>query len=518
MSYDRERLEALLKWYRQEIGKDLVAVFVLNREGSIINFLVNPAVKAIEDFVRGLMGLILKRIVEDSTITSFGLGTFDTAKYRFIFCEAGPNNILVTILDGLAMSEPVFPYAYLAAEKVARIFDGQPVSPVIPKIYTEEDVHNIERKENTLQKISVASSNYVFKLILGGDGAVGKTSMVQRFVEGVFRTDYKATIGTSITKKECKFDGLESNVRFTIWDLAGQPQFERIRSSYLINAEAGMLVYDITRRDTYDNIKKWYDEVTKGAKPNIILILCGNKTDLRDTRVVSTEEGEKLAKDLGISYIETSALTGENINDAFRMMALQLIKRFLKADEISKIEEYRPIATEIKKEEEVVTKEPDLGDYTVIPVNKIWPDIKKDFNPWLERNIEQLNRALDISLIPIEKDIMIEDLTIDVLAQDRFGNKVIIETQYGESDQTNLIKILKSLAYYNAKKVIWICENPKNEHIKIINWLNDNSLEDIAFYLVKLEVFSIDNSPPTPLFIKISSPTKELKRITIQKK
>jgi len=72
MSYDKERLEALLKWYRQEVGKDLVAVFVLNREGSIINFLVNPAVKAIEDFVRGLMGLILKRIVEDSTITSFG--------------------------------------------------------------------------------------------------------------------------------------------------------------------------------------------------------------------------------------------------------------------------------------------------------------------------------------------------------------------------------------------------------------------------------------------------------------
>ena len=270
MSYDKERLEALLKWYRQEVGKDLVSVFVLNREGSIINFLVNPAVKAIEDFVRGLMGLILKRIVEDSTIASFGLGTFDTASYRFIFCEAGPNHILVTILDGLAMSEPVFPYAYLAAEKVARIFDGRPVSPVIPKIYTDKDARIFQRKENMLQKIRAAGSNYVYKLILGGDGAVGKTSMVQRFVEGVFRTDYKATIGTSITKKECNFDGLESKVRFTIWDLAGQPQFERIRSSYLVNAKAGMLVYDITRRDTFDNILKWYDEIKKGAKPNIM--------------------------------------------------------------------------------------------------------------------------------------------------------------------------------------------------------------------------------------------------------
>jgi len=229
---------------------------------------------------------------------------------------------------------------------------------------------------------------------------------------------------------------------------------------------------------------------------------------LRDTRAISTEEGIKLAEDLGISYIETSALTGENINDAFRMIALELIKRFLEADEISKIEEYSPSTTEAKIKEEVVVKEPDLGDYTVIPVNKIWPDIENDFNPWLERNIEQLNKTLDISLIPIEKDNVIEDISIDVLAQDRFGNKVIIETQYGESDQTYLIKILKSLAYYNVKKVIWISENPKNEHIKIINWLNDNSLEDVAFYIIKLEIFSIDNSPPTPLFIKICSPTK----------
>ncbi|MFX0070992.1 MAG: Rab family GTPase [Candidatus Hermodarchaeota archaeon] len=510
MLYDKERLEALLKWYRQEVGKDLVAVFVLNREGSIINFLVNPAVKAIEDFVRGLMGLILKRIVEDSTIASFGLGTFDTAKYRFIFCEAGPNHILVTILDGLAMSEPIFPYAYLAAEKVARIFDGRPVSPVIPKIYTDKIGQAIQRKENTLQKIRIAGSNYVYKLILGGDGAVGKTSMVQRFVEGIFRTDYKATIGTSITKKECKFDGLESNVRFTIWDLAGQPQFERIRNSYLVNAEAGLLVYDITRRDTFDNIKKWYDEVKEGAKPNIILILCANKTDLRDTRAISTKEGVKLAEDLGISYIETSALTGENINDTFRMIALQLIKRFLKVDVISKIEDYSPPATETTIEEKVVTKEPDLGDYKVIPVNTIWPDIKKDFNPWLERNIEKINKTLDISLIPIKKGKIFDDIDIDILAQDNYGNKVIIETQYDESNQANLIHILKSLAYNNAKQVIWICENPKKEHIKIINWLNDNSLENIAFYLIKLEVFSIDNTPPAPLFIKISSPDKNV--------
>jgi len=112
--------------------------------------------------------------------------------------------------------DPVFPYAYLTAEKIARIFDGRTVSPVIPKLITEQDVKNIRRKVDKLQKIKIKSGEYAFKLILGGDGAVGKTSMVHRFVEDTFAKDYKSTIGTSIMKKECLFIWQATGLRINL--------------------------------------------------------------------------------------------------------------------------------------------------------------------------------------------------------------------------------------------------------------------------------------------------------------
>lgn len=231
------------------------------------------------------------------------------------------------------MIDPVFPYAYLAAEKIARIFDGRSVSPVIPKLFTDRQSQNIERKVDKLQKIKIQSGEYAFKLILGGEGGVGKTSMVHRFVEDAFQTDYKSTIGTSIMKKECEFQGLESKVRFVIWDLAGQAQFKRVRQTYLANAEAGILVYDVTRKETLDILENWFEEI-KSVSPNISLILVGNKIDLEEQRVISTTQGEDLAQKLSLSYIETSAKTGENINDAFKMLALQMINRFMFTEEV----------------------------------------------------------------------------------------------------------------------------------------------------------------------------------------
>ncbi|MFW9781909.1 MAG: GTP-binding protein [Candidatus Heimdallarchaeota archaeon] len=337
MSVDRKKLEALLQWYRQELGKNLIAAIIVNREGLIMSALKGESETEIEEDVIGgvsaLVEPVLTRITEEFSSGAFGTGTFDTEEHRIIFCEAGPEAIFVTVLDSIALVDPVFPYAYLAAEKIARIFDGRTVSPVIPKLVTEQNIKNIERKVDTLQKIKVKSGEYAFKLILGGEGGVGKTSMVHRFVEDSFLTDYKSTIGTSIMKKECDFEGLESKVRFVIWDLAGQSQFKRVRQSYLSKAEAGILVFDVTRRDTFDNLEGWYKE-SRDVSPTISLILVGNKIDLVEDRVISTEEGEGLAKRLNLSYIETSAKTGENINDAFKMLALQIINRYVFTEEV----------------------------------------------------------------------------------------------------------------------------------------------------------------------------------------
>lgn len=337
MSVDRKKLEALLQWYQQEIGENLIAALIVNREGLVMSALKGSSDTEVEEDVIGgvsaLVEPVLTRITEEFSSGSFGTGTFDTEDQRFIFCEAGPEAIFVTVLTSIAMIDPVFPYAYLAAEKIARIFDGRSVSPVIPKLFTDRQSQNIERKVDKLQKIKIQSGEYAFKLILGGEGGVGKTSMVHRFVEDAFQTDYKSTIGTSIMKKECEFQGLESKVRFVIWDLAGQAQFKRVRQTYLANAEAGILVYDVTRKETLDILENWFEEI-KSVSPNISLILVGNKIDLEEQRVISTTQGEDLAQKLSLSYIETSAKTGENINDAFKMLALQMINRFMFTEEV----------------------------------------------------------------------------------------------------------------------------------------------------------------------------------------
>lgn len=337
MSVDRDKLEALLMWYRQEVGVNLIAAIIVNREGLVMAALKGESETEVEEDVIGgvsaLVEPVLTRITEEFSSGAFGTGTFDTEEHRIIFCEAGPEAIFVTVLDSIAMVDPIFPYAYLAAEKIARIFDGRPVSPVIPKLISEQNVEKIERKVDTLQKIKIKSGEYAYKLILGGEGGVGKTSMVHRFVENSFQTDYKSTIGTSIMKKECDFDGLESKVRFVLWDLAGQAQFKRVRQSYLSNAEAGILVYDVTRKDSYDKVENWHNEIME-VSPKISLILVGNKIDLEEKRVISTESGEELAKNLNLSYIETSAKTGENINDAFKMLALQIIKQYVFTEDV----------------------------------------------------------------------------------------------------------------------------------------------------------------------------------------
>ena len=326
---DKEKLLALFKWYMQEVGDSLVSVLVVGRDGLVVDILTRDS-KEVEEkkFVgafSSLVEVILKKLTQDFDLGTFGAGTFDTDKYRFIFCESGSEYVLVSILTPGSFIDDVFPYTFLAADKVARIIDGElPVSPVIPKIKRDTELEKLKRKLDYYQKKS-HSPDYVYKLSLIGDGGVGKTSLAQRYVHGIFKADYKATIGTFISKKECKFKEINASVKFMIWDLAGQNQFQRLWPDYLTDSRAGIIAYDLTNRESFENVRKWYDIINGVAIPNIILILVGNKVDLIDERKVSIEEGMGLAKELGVYYMETSAKTNENIGELFEWVALQII-------------------------------------------------------------------------------------------------------------------------------------------------------------------------------------------------
>lgn len=156
----------------------------------------------------------------------------------------------------------------------------------------------------------------------------------------------------------------------------------------------------------------------------------------------------------------------------------------------------------------------DVSRLEPVLLREVWPKEEKDFTPWLEKNIDVLTDALGIgSLSIVERESKMGSFEVDVLAEDSNSEKVIIENQFGKSDHDHLGKILTYLTGFEAKTAIWICEDPRPEHAKTINWLNETTPQDVSFYLVRLDAFKIGKSNPAPHFSIIASPSPMLKGI-----
>ncbi|MDD1777272.1 MAG: GTP-binding protein, partial [Candidatus Helarchaeota archaeon] len=237
----------------------------------------------------------------------FGTTTFEHETGKMIFVNAGPNAILTTLASVVANTETVLPYSYIVAEKIVQILDKRKeIDVTMPKMVTE-------------------AMKFSFKVVILGDGGVGKTSLLNRFVEKSFDQDYKSTIGTNIMRVDYKI--MEKvTVGFALWDLAGQQFFQKVRQMYLTGCQAALFVYDVTRPDTLYNLKNWKNELLTVGGADVKSLMVGNKADLTDQRKVSFEEGKKVADELGLSYLETSAKTGENVHRAFGAVAFLLIK------------------------------------------------------------------------------------------------------------------------------------------------------------------------------------------------
>ena len=166
------------------------------------------------------------------------------------------------------------------------------------------------------------------QIIFSNIVAVGKSCILLQFNENKFREQHEITIGVEFAAKIIELDG--KFIKIQIWDTAGHEAFQSITRTYYRGAAGALLVYDITRRDTYVHLIKWLSELKENAPKDITIILIGNKNDLENERQVSYQEGESFAKENGLLFLETSAKTANNIAEAFNLSAMKILNNIPK--------------------------------------------------------------------------------------------------------------------------------------------------------------------------------------------
>ncbi|ONK78201.1 uncharacterized protein A4U43_C02F15590 [Asparagus officinalis] len=163
---------------------------------------------------------------------------------------------------------------------------------------------------------------YLFKIVIVGDSAVGKSNLLSRYAQDEFKPNSKATIGVEFQTQSMVIDG--KDVKAQIWDTAGQERFRAVTSAYYRGAVGALLVYDITRSSSFDSVGRWLHELSAHSDTSITKMLVGNKCDLEDDRAVSVEQGRRLAEAEGLFFTETSALGSTNVKTAFETVIKEI--------------------------------------------------------------------------------------------------------------------------------------------------------------------------------------------------
>ncbi|XP_024397005.1 ras-related protein YPTC6 [Physcomitrium patens] len=201
--------------------------------------------------------------------------------------------------------------------------------------------------------------DYLFKVVLIGDSGVGKSNLLSRFTRNEFCLESKSTIGVEFATRSIQVDG--KTIKAQIWDTAGQERYRAITSAYYRGAVGALLVYDITKHVTYENVERWLKELRDHADSNIVIMLVGNKSDLKHLRGVSTDDAQAFSEKEGLSFIETSALESTNVEKAFQRILTEI---------------YRIVSKKALASEENTTEGPGQGT-NIVPLDSNAPDLKK---------------------------------------------------------------------------------------------------------------------------------------------
>ena len=179
-----------------------------------------------------------------------------------------------------------------------------------------------------IKEVPVTDDSYekLFKILLLGDSSVGKSSLFLSFMDKSWNETFVPTIGVDFKIKTINVNNM--NIKFQVWDTAGQERFRTIISSYYKGAHGILLVYDITLKESFESLNDWLNEIKKNTSKNIVKVLIGNKIDLNDKRVISFDEAKEFADNNSMKYIETSAKTATNVDQAFGLIGVELMKSF----------------------------------------------------------------------------------------------------------------------------------------------------------------------------------------------
>ena len=167
-----------------------------------------------------------------------------------------------------------------------------------------------------MESASQEEYDYLFKVVLIGDSGVGKSNLLSRFTRNEFSLETKTTIGVEFATRNIQCEN--KTIKVQIWDTAGQERYRAITSAYYRGAVGALLVYAINSRDSFADVERWLTELRENADRNIVIMLAGNKSDLKHLREVPTEEAKDFAKRNSLSFMETSALDSSNVEEAFK--------------------------------------------------------------------------------------------------------------------------------------------------------------------------------------------------------
>ena len=179
--------------------------------------------------------------------------------------------------------------------------------------------------------------DFIMKLILVGDSAVGKTNILSKYLKNYFDPDSKATVGVEFGTKNIQIE--DKIIKVQIWDTAGQERYRSVTSTYYKGAKGAFIVYDITRKATFESIDKWIEDLKNNGEEDMIIYLVGNKSDLNDMREVEKDEAMTISEKYNMAFSETSALHGDNIHKIFQDLMEKVYIKYFRNSNVSKEKE-----------------------------------------------------------------------------------------------------------------------------------------------------------------------------------